>query len=142
MRLVRQRIEILAVAGLAAAIGNGVALGLVLRARWFLEFFSSWEVPVAVLCISFVLVGLCFWISTRAEGIYEGLAIAGVAVSAMTSVVLIVLAVLAGLVWLIVCVLEDEKTGRRLQQQMKRPGRRFNLKQGSGSRKQKQRRQK
>ena len=57
----------------------------------FLEFFSSWEVPVAFLCISFVLVGLCFWISTRAEGIYEGLAIAGVAVSAMTSVVLIVL---------------------------------------------------
>ena len=101
------------------------------RARWFLEFFSSWEVPVAFLCISFVLGGLCFWISTRADGIYEGLGIAGVAVSAMTSVVLIVLAVLAGLVWLIVYVLEDEKIGRR-----------FNSKQGSGSRKQKHGRRK
>ena len=42
--------RILAVVGLVAAIGNGVALALVLRSLRFSEFFSSWELPVFFVC--------------------------------------------------------------------------------------------
>ena len=88
--------RILAVVGLVAAIGNGVALALVLRALRFSEFFSSWELPVFFVCLSLALGGLCYWISTRAEGTDEVLAIAGVAVSAIPlAVVVVVLALLA-----------------------------------------------
>ena len=88
--------RILAVVGLVAAIGNGVALALVLRALRFSEFFSSWELPVFFVCCSLALGGMCYWVSTRAEGTDEVLAIAGVAVSAIPLVVgLVVLALLA-----------------------------------------------
>ena len=88
--------RILAVVGLVAAIGNGVALAFVLRALRFSEFFSSWELPVFFVCLSLALGGLCYWISTRAEGTDKVLAIAGVAVSAIPLVVgIAVLALLA-----------------------------------------------
>ena len=88
--------RILAVVGLVAAIGNDVALALVLRALRFSEFFSSWELPVFFVCCSLALGGMCYWVSTRAEGTDEVLAIAGVAVSAIPLVVgLVVLALLA-----------------------------------------------
>ena len=118
--------RILAVVGLVAAIGNGVALALALRALRFSEFFSSWELPVFFVCCSLALGGMCYWVSTRAEGTDKVLAIAGVAVSAIPLVVgLVVLALLALLILLAIFILGGTGSGpRRSSHGRSRSGRR------------------
>ena len=109
-------VRILAVVGLIAAIGNGVALALVLRALRFSEFFSSWGLPVFFVCCSLALGGMCYWVSTRAEGADRVLAIAGAAVSAIPLVVgLVVVALLALLIFLAIFVLGGTGSGSRRQ---------------------------
>lgn len=103
--------RILAVAGLVAAIGNGVALALVLRALRFSEFFSSWGLPVFFVCSSLALGATCYWVSTRAEGADKVLAIAGVAVSAIPLVAGVV--VLALLILLVVFIFGGARGGPR-----------------------------
>ena len=119
-------IRILAVVGLIAAIGNDVALALVLRALEVSEFFSSWELPVFFVCCSLALGGMCYWVSTRAEGTDKVLAIAGVAISAIPLVVgLVVLALLALLILLAMVILGSTGSGpRRSSQGRSRSGRR------------------
>ena len=94
-RAVRQRLEISAVVGLAASTANSVAFGLVLHARWFWDFFGSWEVPVFFMCSSLALVGTCFWISNRVQGPYKIVAAIGSILAAITPVVIVVLAAIA-----------------------------------------------
>ena len=79
--------RILAVVGLVAAIGNGVALASVLRSLGVLEFFSSRGLPIFFGCCILALGGMCYWVSTRTEGIDRVLAYAGAAVAAVPLVV-------------------------------------------------------
>lgn len=93
--MIRRPLDILAVAGLAIAVANGVAFGLVLRARWFWSFFDTWEAPVYFLCSGLALGGACWWVSTNVEGLYKGAANSGVVVSAVTSIIVVILAAIA-----------------------------------------------
>ena len=103
----RRHLDTLAVAGLVVAVANGVAFGLVLRARWFWRFFDSWEVPVFFMCSGLALGAACWWMSERVEGPYLGIAIAGVVVAAITSMVIFVLALVALVVMLVLFILEN-----------------------------------
>ena len=88
----RRYLDILAVGGLAASVANGVTFALVLRQRWFWEFFSSWEAPVLFTSLSMALVVACGWMVDNVEGLYRIAAVAGAVVAAITSVVLMILA--------------------------------------------------
>ena len=88
----RRYLDILAVVGLVASVANGAAFALVLRQRWFWEFFNSWEAPVLFTCLSIALVVACGWMVDNVEGLYRIAAAAGAVVSAITSVVLMILA--------------------------------------------------
>ena len=94
-RLGRRLLDIMAVAGFVVAAANGVAFGLVLHARWFWGFFSSWEVPVFFMSFSIVLGAACWWISDRVSGLYQIVAIAGIAICVVTSIAVVVLAIMA-----------------------------------------------
>ena len=120
IRLWQRRFELLSVVGLTAAVGNGVALGLMLRSRWFMEFFGSWELPVTFLSVGVACGGLCLGMSYLTEGIYRGLAIAGIWVAIVASGVLVVLIIVALLILLIGWVLGTERVQRKILTQMNR----------------------
>ena len=94
-------VEVLAVALPVLALANLAAFVAVLQARWFRDFFDPWRAPVAFLVFSVVLGSVCWLISTQVEGLYEGFAITGGVLCALTSVVIVVL----GLVWLLFVLL-------------------------------------
>ena len=100
-------LDILAFAGLLASAANGVAFALVLRDRWFWEFFNSWEVPVFFMCFSVALVVACGWMVDNVEGLYRIAAVAGAIVSAITSVVLVILAAIGMLLLAVRFVVEN-----------------------------------
>ena len=118
-------LDILAVAGLLASAANGVAFALVLRDRWFWEFFNSWEVPVFFICFSVALVVACGWMVDNVEGSYRIAAVAGAIVSAITSVVLVILAAIGLLLLAARLVVEnmDMKPRRSYPNRSRRRGR-------------------
>ena len=117
-------LDILAVVGLVIAVANGVAFGLVLRARWFWKFFDSWEVPVFFTCFSLALCVACWWVSERVNGLHEAAAIAALVISAITSMVIIVLALVALIVMAALFLLENAGGKPRRSYTGRRSGRR------------------
>ena len=94
-------VEVLAVAVAGLALANLAVFVAVLQARWFRDFFDPWSVPLGWLLFSVVLGSVCWLISTQVEGLYEGFAITGGVLCALTSVVIVVL----WLVWLLLVLL-------------------------------------
>ena len=103
----RRYLDILAVGGLVASVVNGAVFASVLRQRWFLDFYNSWEAPVLFTSVSIALVMACGWMVDNVEGLYRIAAVAGVVVSAITSVVLVVLAAIGLLLLVARFVLEN-----------------------------------
>lgn len=94
-------VEVLAVALPVLALANLAVFVAVLQARWFRDFFEPWRAPLGWLLFSVVLGLVCWLISTQVEGLYEGFAITGGVLCALTSVVIVVL----WLVWLLFVLL-------------------------------------
>lgn len=109
----RRHLDILAVVGLFASVANGLVFVLVLRQRWFWEFFGSWEAPVFFISVSVVLVVACGWMVGNVEGPYRIAAAAGAVVSAITSLVLVILAAIGLLLLAARFVLENMDTKPR-----------------------------
>ena len=65
----------------------GMRWHTVLRSLGVLEFFSSRGLPIFFGCCILALGGMCYWVSTRTEGIDRVLAYAGAAVAAVPLVV-------------------------------------------------------
>ena len=86
----RRFTNILAVVGLAAALATLVAYILAFRAHGLWGFFGSVGLVVLFLCLCAISGGACWWASTRTERLYRGLAIAGVAVAAITYVLMLI----------------------------------------------------
>ena len=122
----QQPTEVLAVALPVLAVGNSVAVVLVLQSRWFWGFFDPLRVPVAFFCFSFVLGVVCWLISRRVEGLYERVAISGVVLCGVTSIVIALLALAALLIWFLWSDGENEsrkpgKPSRRRRSRSRRP---------------------
>ena len=89
-RLLRRRTDISAVVGLAAALATLVAYILAFRAHGLWGFFDSLGRVVLFLSLGAISGGACWWASTRTERVYQGLAIAGVAVSVITYLLMLI----------------------------------------------------